>query len=86
MRERQTAVFECLPYGKPFPDIKWLKDGIELGATDKVRIEALDDGTQRLTIVDADFFAEGFYRCVAQNEYGTASTKAELIVDGRRWW
>uniref|UniRef100_A0A7E4UT28 Muscle M-line assembly protein unc-89 n=1 Tax=Panagrellus redivivus TaxID=6233 RepID=A0A7E4UT28_PANRE len=79
-RAGETVVFECLPYGKPFPTIKWLKDGLELAPSDKIVIEALPDGTQRLTVADVDFLSEGYYRCVATNEYGTASTKADLTV------
>ncbi|VDK66712.1 unnamed protein product [Cylicostephanus goldi] len=73
-----TVTFECVPYGNPFPAIKWLKDGIELAPSDKISFEALPDGTQRCIIKDVDFFSEGFFRCVATNPYGTASTKAEL--------
>ncbi len=81
-----TIVFECLPYGKPFPEIKWLKDGIEQQQSGQLLIEAAADGTQRLTVKNIDFFSEGYYRCVATNEYGTASTKAELIVEGCNVW
>ncbi|KIH58432.1 immunoglobulin I-set domain protein [Ancylostoma duodenale] len=77
----EKVTFECLPYGNPFPQIKWLKDGIELTASDKISFESLTDGTQRLHLTDVDFFSEGFFRCVATNEYGTASTKAELRID-----
>lgn len=45
-------------------------------------MESLDDNTQRLILKDIDFFAEGFYRCVATNEYGTASTKGEIVIEG----
>uniref|UniRef100_A0A0R3RFL5 Muscle M-line assembly protein unc-89 n=1 Tax=Elaeophora elaphi TaxID=1147741 RepID=A0A0R3RFL5_9BILA len=79
-----TVILECVPYGKPFPEIKWLKDGIEIEMNDKIKIESLEDKTQRITLKDADFFAEGFYRCVATNEYGTASTKAEVVLEGDR--
>ncbi|EYB87861.1 hypothetical protein Y032_0256g374 [Ancylostoma ceylanicum] len=77
----EKVTFECVPYGNPFPQIKWLKDGIELSASDKISFESLTDGTQRLHLTDVDFFSEGFFRCVATNEYGTASTKAELRID-----
>lgn len=77
-----TVVFECLPYGDSFPGIKWLKDGIELSEGPGVHIEALPDGTQKLTIDNVEFLSEGYYRCVATNEHGTASTKAELTVAG----
>jgi hypothetical protein len=80
----EKVVFECLPYGNPFPAIKWLKDGIEITSSSGVNIEALPDGTQRLTIESVDFLSEGYYRCVATNEYGTASTKAELELLGTK--
>lgn len=83
IKSGETAVFECLPYGNPFPDIKWMKDGIEIPASG-AKIEALPDGTQRLTLENVDFLSEGYYRCVATNSYGTASTKAELEVLGKK--
>lgn len=95
-------MFECLPYGNPFPEIKWLKDGkcslvtpshgcmhgilgMELAPGDKVKIEALPDGTQRVILDNVDFLAEGNYRCVATNPHGTASTKGELKLSGDRY-
>lgn len=80
----ETAIFECLPYGNPFPEIKWLKDGLEIPAASGAKIEALPDGTQRLTLENVDFMSEGYYRCVAANTHGTASTKAELELLGIR--
>uniref|UniRef100_A0A914RC07 Ig-like domain-containing protein n=1 Tax=Panagrolaimus davidi TaxID=227884 RepID=A0A914RC07_9BILA len=81
-KEGETVVFECVPYGKPFPAIKWLKDGMDLVPNDKIKIEALDDHTQRLTIEGVDILSAGYFRCVATNEFGTASTKAELTITG----
>ncbi|KAJ1353882.1 hypothetical protein KIN20_010652 [Parelaphostrongylus tenuis] len=80
----EDVTFECVPYGNPFPQIKWLKDGIELSPSANVSFESLPDGTQRLHLSDVNFFSEGFFRCVATNEHGTASTKAELCIDGDR--
>ncbi|CAD6189828.1 unnamed protein product [Caenorhabditis auriculariae] len=77
-----SVTFECLPFGNPFPSIKWLKDGLELFSSEKYKIEAAADGTQKLTLVDVQFLSEGYFRCVATNEHGTASTKAELVIDG----
>ncbi|MCP9264251.1 Immunoglobulin I-set domain protein [Dirofilaria immitis] len=84
VKSGDTVILECIPYGKPFPEIKWLKDGIEIETSDKIKIESLDDKTQRIILKDVDFFAEGFYRCVATNEYGTASTKGEVALEGDR--
>uniref|UniRef100_A0A1I7S955 Muscle M-line assembly protein unc-89 n=1 Tax=Bursaphelenchus xylophilus TaxID=6326 RepID=A0A1I7S955_BURXY len=77
-----TVTFECLPYGEPFPGIKWMKDGMELLPKDGIKIEAAEDGTQRLILENVDMLSEGYYRCVATNEHGTASTKAELVLIG----
>uniref|UniRef100_A0A915E306 Ig-like domain-containing protein n=1 Tax=Ditylenchus dipsaci TaxID=166011 RepID=A0A915E306_9BILA len=44
------VLFECLPHGNPFPNIKWMKDGIELLPGDGIQIEALPDGTQTLLL------------------------------------
>lgn len=78
----ETVVFECLPYGDPFPAIKWMKDGMELSEGAGIHIESLPDGTQKLIVDNVEFLSEGYYRCVATNEHGTASTKAELTVAG----
>uniref|UniRef100_A0A0N5CB57 Muscle M-line assembly protein unc-89 n=1 Tax=Strongyloides papillosus TaxID=174720 RepID=A0A0N5CB57_STREA len=78
----EDVTFECLPYGKPFPDIKWLKDGLDLSNSGDVTIDSEPEGKQRLTIKSVKFDSEGYYRCVASNSYGTASTKAELVVTG----
>ncbi|VDN04253.1 unnamed protein product [Thelazia callipaeda] len=83
-KQGETVILECVPYGKPFPDIKWLKDGIEIETLNKIKIESLDDKTQRLILQDVDFSVEGLYRCVATNEYGTVSTKAEVVFEGDR--
>lgn len=52
---------------------------------ENLQIESLDDKTQRIILKDVDFFAEGFYRCTATNEYGTASTKAEVVLEGNNF-
>uniref|UniRef100_A0A1I7TK31 Ig-like domain-containing protein n=1 Tax=Caenorhabditis tropicalis TaxID=1561998 RepID=A0A1I7TK31_9PELO len=76
-----SVTFECLPFGNPFPSIKWLKDGLELFSDDKIKMESSADGTQRLILSDVTFLSEGYFRCVATNEHGTASTKAELVIE-----
>lgn len=89
----ENVIFECVAYGKPFPNIKWLKDGLELlpgrlvsssrdSSDDGIKFESDEKGTQRLLLSNIEFTAEGYYRCVATNEHGTASTKAELTIEG----
>jgi len=82
-REGLQATFTCLPYGNPFPKIKWLKDGVELTSdNEKFTMVHLEDGTQQLTVKNCTPNDEGYYRCVASNDFGTSSTKADLIVEG----
>lgn len=81
--EGNDAVFTCVPFGNPFPKIAWLKDGVEISSSERVTVESLNDGTQKLTVRETMVSDEGYYRCVASNEYGTSSTKAELIVEGK---
>ena len=58
----ESVTFECLPYGTPFPTIKWLKDGIELIADNNYSMESLPDGTQKLTVKNITFLSEGYFR------------------------
>lgn len=46
-------------------------------------IKALPDGTQKLILNKVNYLSEAFYRCVATNPHGTASTKAELKLIGK---
>uniref|UniRef100_A0AC35UA75 Muscle M-line assembly protein unc-89 n=1 Tax=Rhabditophanes sp. KR3021 TaxID=114890 RepID=A0AC35UA75_9BILA len=80
----ESVTFECLPFGKPFPDVKFLKDGMQLHDSADVKIESQPEGMQRLTLSNVTFEQEGYYRCVVSNAFGTASTKAELTVQGDR--
>ncbi|KRY53788.1 Muscle M-line assembly protein unc-89 [Trichinella britovi] len=79
--EGDTITLECLPFGNPFPEIRWLKDGVEVSPNERIDIQQGEDGWQRLIIKDVCLNDDSFYRCVASNEYGTNSTKAQLIVD-----
>ncbi|VDL77330.1 unnamed protein product [Nippostrongylus brasiliensis] len=75
------VAFECVPYGNPFPQIKWLKDGIEITPSDKIRFESLPDGTQRLHLSSVDFFSEGYFRCVATNEHGDRNLGSKIVPE-----
>lgn len=69
--------------GDPAPDIEWFVDGdkIKKGG----RFDFLTDGdlvTLKITETSAE--DEGEYKCTATNENGTATTSAELIVNGKK--
>lgn len=55
----ESVTFDCLPYGKPFPTIEWLKDGIKVTPSENIKIEADADGTQRLIVSNIDALSEG---------------------------
>ncbi|CAJ0570275.1 unnamed protein product, partial [Mesorhabditis spiculigera] len=42
VKEGEPATLECLPFGEPFPTIKWLKDGIELVADERILVGFVD--------------------------------------------
>lgn len=77
----QPANLRCRVEGDPDPDIEWCVDGdkIKKGG----RFDFLTEGdlvTLRITETSAE--DEGEYKCTATNENGTATTSAELIVNG----
>lgn len=69
--------------GDPVPDIEWSVDG------DKIKKGGRFDFLTRgdlvtLKISETSAEDEGEYKCTATNENGTATTSAELIVNGKR--
>lgn len=69
--------------GDPAPDIEWSVDG------DKIKKGGRFDFLTRgdlvtLKISETSAEDEGEYKCTATNENGTATTSAELIVNGKR--
>lgn len=42
VKQGEEAILECVPYGKPFPAIKWLKDGIEIFEDVNLKVSNLE--------------------------------------------
>ncbi|PIO53648.1 immunoglobulin I-set domain protein, partial [Teladorsagia circumcincta] len=78
--EGETAVLEGKLSGKPKPTVKWYKNGEIIKPTDRVVIDSLDDGTQRLTVKDTTMNDMDEYRCEASNEYGDVWSDVTLTV------
>lgn len=76
------VILKCQVTGAPRPSIKWFKDGTLLRASDRLDIGYLEDGTALLTIKESTFADEGFYRCVAENNLGEASSIGTVRVQG----
>ena len=76
-----TAVkLTCTVKGTPQPTIEWLKDGKPLKTSKRVK-DDFDGEVASLSFAEADLDDEGDYKCVAQNDLGSASCTAELLVN-----
>lgn len=78
----EPAKLRCRVEGDPVPDIEWFVDG------DKIKKGGRFDFLTRgdlvtLKISETSAEDEGEYKCTATNENGTATTSAELIVNGK---
>ncbi|XP_028831503.1 obscurin isoform X13 [Denticeps clupeoides] len=73
--------FDCVVIGKPSPTVRWFKDGKVLEENDHYMINEDQEGCHQLIITAAQPKDIGVYRCMAENDSGMASTKAELRVD-----
>ncbi|XP_063239264.1 obscurin-like [Bacillus rossius redtenbacheri] len=66
--------------GSPVPTVKWCKDGVELQASDRVRITTLPDGTTRLQIEGVTPEDQGIYSLTASNRNGHLQTKCSVSI------
>ncbi|XP_072536379.1 obscurin isoform X3 [Salminus brasiliensis] len=73
--------FDCVIIGKPFPSIRWFKDGKMLQEDDHYMINEDQEGCHQLIITAVQPSDMGVYRCMAENDSGIASSKAELRVE-----
>ncbi|XP_073797142.1 obscurin isoform X28 [Danio rerio] len=73
--------FDCVIVGKPPPTVKWFKDGKLLEENDHYMINEDQEGRHQLIITTVLPTDMGVYRCMAENDSGIASSKAELRVD-----
>ncbi|XP_049336778.1 obscurin isoform X48 [Astyanax mexicanus] len=73
--------FDCVIIGKPPPSVRWFKDGKMLQEDDHYMINEDQEGCHQLIITAVRPVDMGVYRCVAENDSGIASSKAELRVE-----
>ncbi|RWS30544.1 neuronal cell adhesion molecule-like protein [Leptotrombidium deliense] len=70
-----TTILKCRVFGAPKPEVKWLRNGIELTGG---RYHILDEGD--LQISNVLVTDDGEYVCNAQNKFGDAIARGELEV------
>ncbi|KAI4893348.1 hypothetical protein NFI96_024137 [Prochilodus magdalenae] len=73
--------FDCVIIGKPPPSVRWFKDGKMLEEDDHYMINEDQEGYHQLIITAVQPSDMGVYRCMAENDSGIASSKAELRVE-----
>ena len=78
--EGMAVKLSCSLKGTPEPTIQWLKDNKPLKTNKRVK-DNFDGEVASLAFTEIDLDDEGDYKCVAQNELGSAFCTAELLVN-----
>jgi neuronal cell adhesion molecule len=73
--DRRTVIMVCRVFGAPKPEVKWIRNGLELTGG---RYQILENGD--LQISDVGFADGGDYTCHAQNKLGSIDANGTLIV------
>lgn len=76
------AKMECRLTGVPKPTVTWYKEDEIIYSTEEFRV-SFEDDVCSLFIPDVYPEDSGKYTVVAKNEFGTASSSAELFVSGK---
>src|SRR5207237_1401564 len=69
--------------GSPKPQVAWLKDGVPLAPSDRIKIETLPDGTCKLSISEVTPLDRGAYSVVLDNGAGDATSTSNVEVHGK---
>lgn len=73
------VVLEGILDGLPTPEIKWLKNGIELKPSEDVKI-SYSHNKATLELKNVDSSSTGKFTCEASNEAGTAVSTSDVVV------
>ena len=68
----------CNAGGNPVPTISWTRDGNPINTTNHSSTSFSKDKKQ-LTITDVSRIDSGEYRCVANNKFGNATSRAATL-------
>lgn len=74
---------EAKAIGIPKPEIRWLKQGVEIVQSQEYQIEELEDGTSILIIPEVYQDDTGEITFEAFNSLGVTSTIAALSVESK---
>lgn len=73
--DRRNVTMTCRVFGAPKPEVKWIKNGLELTGG-RFQIQSSGD----LHISDVSFADAGDYQCYAVNKFGEKYANGSLIV------
>lgn len=68
--------------GIPTPTVQWFIDEDAIPSDDDYYEISYEDGVAKLTMSSIDVNDEGEYMVVATNDFGTASTTCEVVLEG----
>nr|XP_034332878.1 twitchin isoform X27 [Crassostrea gigas] len=80
LNDGDAATLECQISGSP--EVKWYKGREQITDSEDFRYEN-DGDTYRLVIAEVFPEDSGMYKCVAENEAGTASSSFTVFVEGK---
>ncbi|XP_069876144.1 titin-like [Dipodomys merriami] len=79
-REGDSVILECVISGEPQPVVTWFQNGVPLKPNQKFQCEAINC-SYRLYINNVNSQDLGNYKCVAENNSGTAESILNLTVE-----
>lgn len=74
-----SLMLECKAVGNPPPLLTWLKDGVPVEVSDKLRVSS---GGKKLEILNAAEADQGQYLCVATSIAGEQAIKYDVEILG----
>ena len=73
------AVFECKVLSNPPANVSWRgPSSLPLSNSDRISVTP-----STLTISGVQASDEGFYECIATNDYGTNTTSSRITIGGK---
>ncbi|KAL5015493.1 hypothetical protein ScPMuIL_009763 [Solemya velum] len=79
--EGDLVRLECVTDGIPAPTVRWFKNDQEIHSYGNVMIRS-DGPLHQLEVIDVSLTDHGCYACEATSSEGTATTRAQLTVEG----
>jgi hypothetical protein len=84
VKEGEPVSLHCRAVGTPLPRITWQKDGVQIySRPPDIDIKTFE-GTSTLYLNRVTTSSSGWYQCTAQNQAGTAATRAKIYVEAEK--